>query len=132
MALPQAGVGLSCLRLVRNASFAADVTDAAILTVPFKCRIVTMMGFMEAIGGTTDFTDVDLEVQNGTTVINTTAIAIVQASAIVTGSGAVGSPDTDALAALAENDVLHLDIDITGGSSPTGVGCGVDIWVARE
>ncbi|MFQ5915377.1 MAG: hypothetical protein ACE5JS_19585 [Nitrospinota bacterium] len=103
----------------------ATTTDALLFKVPFKCRIVKVIGAVGAIGGTVDPTDVDLMIENGTTDILSAQIAAVDASAIasapVTGTVAAGQD------ALAEDDVIHLDVTVTGGTSPTVDD--VDVWV---
>ena len=100
------------------------------LKVPFKCRIVYCTAGYEAIGGSTDPTDVDVDLENGTTDIGD-PIAIWDSSAAISGGPVAMTPDSgqDDLAA---GDIIHLDVDITGGSSPTVDGVWATLWVVRE
>ncbi len=135
--LPAPGAGMLCIPLVHEAQFTADIDFGAAggldIKVPFKCRVVAIAGTVRAIGGSTVFTDVDVTVRkyDGTTGTNLTsaALALVDSSAIVAG-GAVGSlATTEASLILAANDRLQVKIDITGGSSPTGDGLLVHVYV---
>jgi hypothetical protein len=96
--------------------------------VPWKGTILKIQAGVQAIGGTTDPTDVDVDVENGTTDI-CDLIAVVQSSAIIAG-GAEDTPDSGE-EVVAEGDVLHLDVDVTGGSSPTVDGVYADVYIAR-
>jgi hypothetical protein len=97
--------------------------------VPFKCRILKMKAGVEAIGGSTDPTDVDVDLENGTVDIGD-PLAAVDSSTIVSG-GVEGTPDSgqDDLAA---GDIIHMDVDVTGGSSPTVDGVWAELVVVRE
>ena len=109
---------------------AASADSVLTMRVPFKCRIVEYRAGVEAIGGTTDPTDVDIDLENGTTDIGD-PVAAVGSSAIVSGGSAAGTPDSgqDNLVA---GDIIHMDIDITGGASPTVDGVWAELIVVRE
>ena len=100
------------------------------MRVPFKCRIVEYRGGVEAIGGTTDPTDVDIDLENGTTDIGD-PVAAVESSAIIAGGSAAGTPDSGQ-DDLAKDDVIHMDVDITAGTNPTVDGVWAELIVVRE
>lgn len=127
MGAPSAHVGDSfTIPIVHHAQITADDTGGTTFTVPFKCRIVKANGTVEAIGGGTPFTDVDLKIKHGSTTVCT--LAAVDGSAIVSGGGNA-SPDY----AIDAGEVLELEIDITGGAStPTADGIGVNLYCVRE
>ena len=108
----------------------ATTADAALFRVPFKCRIIAVYGAVAAIGGTVNPTDVDLMIENGTTDILSAQLPAVDGSAIASTppkGTLVSGQDT-----LAEDDVIHLDVTITGGTSPTADGVDVWIYAVRE
>ena len=103
--------------------------DVATLVVPCKCRILTIYGGVHAAGGSTIMTDLDLTVENGSTDINSTALAVVNSSAVTNTANTNPDSGQDDLAA---GDVLHLDATVTGGSSPTADGAYAILWCVRE
>lgn len=112
--------------VVHHAQITTDDTGGTTFKVPFKCRIVKAVGTVEAIGGGTPFTDVDLVIKEGSTTVCT--LAAVDSSAIVSGGG-TAAPDY----ACDADDVLELEIDITGGAStPTADGINVCLYCVRE
>lgn len=127
--LPHVNVALVPIRLqiTKALTSAATTADVAKVVVPYACRVHKVTPVHGTSGGGTPFTDLDVDVENGTTDI-VTAMALVDSSADV--NTAVG-PETAALGVLAAGDVLHLDAVTTGGSSPSLVGYGVDLWVSR-
>lgn len=128
-ALPSAGVGSTFTIPIFYGAFTADVSVGPTVTVPYKCRILGLNGQVCNIAGTTVFTDVDLVLKNVTQSVTIATIAAVNGSTRVSG-GATSTPTTNNT--LAANDVLEMEIDITGGSSPTATGCFVLIHCIRE
>ncbi len=125
------GVGdIYCLPIEVGRQVAATLADAQIVKVPFKGRIIKVVGGVGAIGGTVDPTDVDLMIENGTTDILSALIPAVNGSAIAATplTGAIASGEDD----VAEDAVIHLDVTVTGGTSPTVDGIWVHIWIVRE
>lgn len=114
------------LPIIHHAQITADDTGGTTVNVPFAGRIVKAVGTVEAIGGGTPFTDVDLVVKHGSTVVAT--LAAVNSSAIVAGGG-TAEPNYS----IAADEDLELEIDITGGaSSPTADGINVLLFIVRE
>jgi hypothetical protein len=102
----------------------SDLTTGPTRKVPFKGRIVKVLGNVDAIGGTTVHTDIDIVIKDGSTVVAT--CAAVDGSAIVSGGAIVETNhEVDA------GDVLEMEIDITGGSSPTADGVSAQLWIVR-
>lgn len=132
MALPPAGVPLFLLPVVCKKQISQDTTDAALQVVPCDLQVHEIWPLCDSIGGTTVFTDVDVMIENGTTDIMSAELACVDASAIVGSATTFKVPSTDALSLLSKGDVLHLDINITGGSSPTGEGIGALLVCSRR
>lgn len=123
---PSINCPLHVFRLQQHAAITASGDSIVTYKVPFDCRIVKIKGGVEAID---DATDVDLDVEVGTTDL-CDPIAVADSSAIVSG-GVWATPDSGE-EDLDADDVLHLDVDITGGSSPTVTGAYVEVWVVRK
>ena len=130
---PSAHVGcMVSIPITHHAQITADDTGGTTFTMPFKGRLISAVGTVEAIGGTTVFTDVDLVVKNGTKSETLCTLAAVDASAIVSGGGTSG-PASAGVADFEEGDVMELEIDITGGGgSPTADGITVVLYCMRE
>lgn len=112
--------------VTHHAQITTDDTSGTTFKMPFKSRIVKAVGTVEAIGGGTVFTDVDLKIKHGSTTVAT--LAAVDSSAIVSGGG-TAEPDY----AIEADEVLELEIDITGGAStPTADGITVCLYCMRE
>ena len=124
-----------CIPLIETRQVTADIafSAGADVLVPFRCRVVGIVGVCAAIGGTTEFTDVDLNVRgfDGTTGVNLLSadIPVVNSSTLAEGGLAGTLQDTDAELTIEANERLQLDIDVTGGSSPTADGVGVYVYV---
>ena len=128
---PAPGVGdIFCLPIEVGRQLAATTTDAQVVKVPFKGRIIEVVGGVGAIGGTVDLTDVDLMIENGTTDILSAQIPAVNASTIAATppTGAIAGGEDD----VAEDAVIHLDVTVTGGTSPTVDGVWVHVWIVRK
>lgn len=129
MALTHPGVALIPLTLVTCVAITSATTTASArkLVVPFACRVRKVTAVHGINAGSTKFTDIDIDVENGTTNIISTMV-------LVDNSADVDTPDeadSATLEVLAENDVLHLDVVTTGGSTPTAIGYGCTLWVER-
>lgn len=118
-------------------SYFPQVTTTDITTtgpkvkIPFKGRVVKAQGKVRVTGGTTPHTDVDIIFKNETQSDAVVATApAVDASTIAAG-GAIVSPASGAVAEFNANDVMRMEIDVTGGSSPTVDGCEGILWVER-
>ena len=124
--------GLLAITLMETRQVTVDIAAAAgaFWTAPFAGTLLAVQGLINAIGGTTVFTDVDLDVKVGATSLLAAVIPIVQSSAI--DKTALGLVAGAAANSFALSDRLDLDIDITGGSSPTGDGIGVILWVVPD
>jgi hypothetical protein len=125
------GVGdIYCLPIDVGRQLTATTTEAQKVKVPFKGRMIKVVGGVGAIGGSVVPTDVDLMIQKGVTDLLTAPIPAVDASAIA------ATPPTGSVVAaqeaLAEDDVINLDVTVTGGTSPTVNGIFVHIWLVRE
>lgn len=106
----------------------SDDTTGSTYKVPFKGKIIAALGTVEALGGGTNFTDVAFVIKNGTQSTTIVTLNPVASSAIVSG----GDVDTSLDAAVAADDVLEMEIDITGGAgSPTVAGMNCQLWIAR-
>ena len=126
------GVGdVIALRLQAAVQITADEANVVREVVPFGCRVVHVVAGAQAIGGTTVFTDVDVTVMNGATDLLASRIAVVNASTLAApAEGTLHA--TAANQKLSAGDVLDLDVDITGGSSPTMDGCYATVYAVRE
>lgn len=103
---------------------AADSTTADRFKLPFPARVVGIRAGCSKLAGSTPHTDVDITVKKGSTDLLTGRIAVVDSSAIQGAGGLEGTLSATAADLLcAEGDVLNLDVDITGGSSPLS-----DVW----
>lgn len=125
MTYPAPSVPLVCLRLQQTKTITASADSVVTKKVPFPMRILEIRAGVEGID---DATDVDLDIENGTTDL-CDPLPVADSSAIVAG-GVVDTPDSGQ-EDLAAGDVLHLDIDITGGSSPDVDGCWIELWGHR-
>lgn len=137
MALPlSAGVGnVVAIPVIHPKQITGDVQETVYKVYPgIKGRIIKVVGVPGIHGGTTVVTDLDLLAYKSTTVLHSTAIPAVNASTAAS-TDAVLSPTlttTAASVAIAEDDYLAVDYDITGGNSPTIDGAGVIFYIARE
>lgn len=137
MALPlSAGVGnVVAIPVIHPKQITADVQETVYKVYPgIKGRIIKVVGVPGIHGGTTVVTDLDLIAYKSTTALHSTAIPAVNASTAAS-TDAVLSPTlttTAASVAIAEDDYLAVDYDVTGGSSPTIDGAGVIFYIARE
>ena len=122
--------GIICIPLVDFIQRTATVADVATAIVPCKGRVVAISGWVGTIGGTTDPTDVDLMVEKGTTDLHTLIPAV--NSSTDAGPLMATLVTTAASLAVAAGDILHLDITVTGGTSPTIDGIGAHVFIARE
>jgi len=106
----------------------SDDTTGTTTKVPFKGKVIAALGTVEALGGGTNFTDVAFVIKNGTASTTIVTLNPVASSAIVSG----GDVDRTLDAAVAEDDVIEVEIDITGGAgSPTAAGMNVCLFIAR-
>lgn len=110
----------------------ADITTAGPKAkMPFKGRVIKAQGKVRAAGGSTVHTDVDIIFKNETKADQVIATCpAVDASTIAAG-GAIVSPASGAVAEFDANDVIRMEIDQTGGSSPTADGCEGVLWCER-
>lgn len=129
--MPAAPVGdFFCIPIIYTKQVTtADVTTGPTVTTPCKCRIISMTGQIGVVGGTTVYTDIDLVIKNATESVTIGTIAVWNASA--TTNGGPCTP-TAAYADLASGDVLEMEIDVTGGASPTVDGVAAYLWCVRE
>jgi len=138
LSLPRSGGEIIAVPLIETRQVTADLAGGASVTIPmpFKGRVVGAVGFCSVIGGSTEFTDIDLTVQNASNSdanMLTGVIPVVDSSAIVRTSAVhIGPNTTIASARFAVGDNIELVVDITGGSSPTANGVGVLLLVVRE
>ena len=130
MGYPGKHVVLIPLVLTAKDGLTTTTADAATLDVPFDCYVHKVQALRPILGGTTVFTDIDIDVENGTTDL-TDLLASVDASAVV--DGVEDDPDSATIATLTDGDILHLDVTCTGGGgSPTATGAGAIVWVSRR
>lgn len=130
MASLSGGVGdVYTLNLTHHATVTtSDDTSGTTYKVPFKGKVIAALGTVEALGGGTNFTDVAFVIKNGTQSSTIVTLNPVASSAIVSG----GDIDRTLDAAVAEDDVLEMEIDITGGAgSPTVAGMNCQLWIVR-
>lgn len=120
------GVPVYELRFYHKTQITGDDTTGITKKVPFSGRVIKVQGEVEAIGGTTVATDVDLVFKDGATTIGTAAP--VDSSAIVSGGSIVEVTPYKVTA----GDVIEMEIDVTGGNSPTVDGIGGSVWIARD
>lgn len=123
---PALDAPLHCFRLRQAEAITASGDDIATYKVPFACRIVLIKAGVEEID---DATDVDIDVESGTTDL-CDPLAVADSSAIVAG-GVESAPDSG-VETLAAGDILRMDVDLTGGSSPTIEGAWAEVWVIRQ
>ena len=102
----------------------AGGADALIAKVPFKCRMLRALCGSESVSGSPSALTLMLE--NGTTDIFSAEADISDPTAPVEATIASGQD------ALAKDDVLHVDITFTGGTTPKVEGAYCHLWVARE
>lgn len=124
-AFPSMQGSLTPLTLRQTKLITASGDSIVTKKVPFRCRIVTIWAGVEGID---DATAVDVDLENGTTDIGD-PITVATGSAIVAG-GVEGAPDAGQ-EELAAGDVIHMDIDITGGTAPDINGAWATLWVQR-
>lgn len=110
-------------KAITSATTSASVAKAR---VPCKGRIVGFTPLYGSSGGSTPFTDLDLDVENGTTDIFA-GHAVIDSSADTTTE-----PTVTGSRVVADGDILHLDAVTTGGSTPSLVGYGYMVHIARE
>lgn len=91
--------------------------------VPFKCRILKIKSGAEAENCSA--CTVDLE--NGTTDLVAAPVDMISSGSLIAG-GVEATPDSGS-EALAEGDILHMDVDLTG-TTIDGVWC--EVVVVRE
>ena len=121
-----------CLPFPCCRQIAATTTDAFTLKPGFKGRVVGASASVGLIGGTTEATDVDIMFEKTATDILAAQIAAVQSSAVVSG-GALGTlSTTSADLAFTATDIFHMDVTLTGGSSPTVDDVMGFLFVVRE
>lgn len=124
-----------CIPVIHPKQIGADVAAGTHKVYPgIKGRIVKVVGIPGIQGGSTPVTDLDLIVKKNTTSLHSTAIAAVDSSTAAS-TDAVLSPTlstTAATVAIAVDDYLTVDYDITGGSTPTIDGAGALVYIARE
>lgn len=126
---PHAGVGMFVVPISYVVQKTADDTSGPTVTIPVACRIVHAVGYVEAVGGTTVATDVDLVVKNVTQSTTICTLAAVDGSAIVAAGGTASPTSNDGVNAA---DVIEVEIDVTGGASPTIDGVHVLLYCVRE
>lgn len=128
----QATGKIICLSLIQAVQLTTAATHAsqAQVRVPADGTIVAVEPIAGIIGGTTEFTDIDGMVENGTTDLFAANHALVDSSAIVMSSAP--SVETEAKKRVAAGDVLHLDLVTTGGSSPEADGFGFNVFIALD
>lgn len=124
-AWPPLNTPIHCFHMRQAEAITASGDDIATYKVPFPCRIVRIKAGVEEID---DATDVDIDVESGTTDL-CDPLPAADSSAIVSG-GVEDDPDSG-VEVLAAGAVLHMDVDITGGSTPTVEGCWGEVWVVR-
>lgn len=124
---PGLNVPLYCFRLQQAAAITASGDSLVTYEVPFNCTAILVKAGVDEID---DATDVDIDVEVGTTDLTSAVMAVADSSAIV--SGGVEVAPLAAAATLTAGDVLHLDVDVTGGTSPTIEGCWAEVWVTRR
>lgn len=130
MAYPGKHVPLIPFRLQAKDGLTTTTQSAATYEVPFDCYVHKIQGLRPVLGGTTVFTDVDIDVENGTTDL-CDLLAAVDSSTVQTG--VEDDPDSATIATLADGDILHLDVTVAGGGgTPTATGAGAIVWVARR
>jgi hypothetical protein len=129
MGMPNIRVPLVPIHLVA-VGVAADNTTADRRKAPWPGRVHDVWAGTSRAYGTTPHTDVDITVKKGATDLLTARIAATDASTPAAG-GLQGSLVTvEASLTLAAGDILNLDVDITGGSSPL-TDCWATVWVER-
>lgn len=128
---PAPNGALECIRLDPGRQLTSTTASAAQWVAPFGGRIMGVRGGVQAIGGTVDPTDVDLDPEIGTADILSAPIPAVDSSTIAAGGLAGTLEDTEAELTFSAGDVLHLDVTITGGTSPTVDGVWCDIYYVR-
>lgn len=120
------GVGdLTCIPLkVSTQIGTTGKADALVAKVPFDCRIVSAECGSETVAGTP--TTVTMMLENGTTDIFSAEADIKTPTSPVTASVLAAQEK------LTKGDVLHLDITISGGSTPLVDGAYCNLFVVRE
>lgn len=133
MVYPAADVGdMVCIPLKGAVQQTADNTAIVNVKVPFACQVVGIEAHAEAIGGTVDPTDYDVTVMNGATDLLSARIPVVNSSTLAATPVSGTLTATEANRHLAADDVLSLDGDITGGTSPTVDGVYANVFVIRK
>ena len=126
------GVGdVVAFRLQSGANIAADEANVVREVVPFDCRVIAVTAGAQAAAGSTPFTDVDVTVMNGSTDLLASKIAVMDSSTLAAPAAGTLST-TSASLNLSSGDVLDLDVDTTGGSSPTLTACFATVWAVRQ
>ena len=131
MGYPSRSTPLIPLRLSRVGLAADESTGGAGYVAPFACHVHAIIVGCSKLGGSTPHTDVDVTVKKGSVDLLSSRVAIVDSSAIVARSAAGTLSTVSGALEVAAGDVLYLDVDITGGSSPL-TDVWVDVWVSRS
>lgn len=135
LVLPKSHAPIGVFTLMEPRQVTVDIAAAAsaYFIAPFAGRILGVVGFCHVIGGSTVHTDIDLDLQKATTTMLASVVPVVNSSAIVkTTAVVIAASATIAAARFAVLDVLNLEIDITGGSTPTADGVGLHVFYVRE
>lgn len=127
MGFPSLQANLHCLKMVQGTNLVAGGgASLATLLVPFDCRIVKIRA---GVHGIDDATAVDVDPEVGTTDLLATPLNVATSSAVIAG-GAESDPDN--VKDLAAGDILHMDVVMTGGSTPDCIGAWCEVWVVRK
>lgn len=128
------GMPVVCIPLRESRQLTTDRDFGAgpDVKVPFKCRVVAIVGGADAAAGDVVATDLDLTVRKydgstGTPLC--AAIPVVNGSTKVDGGIVATLEDTEAELTLAAGNRLQLKQDVTGGTNPTFDGVWADVYV---
>jgi len=130
-----AGVGnVVAIKVVHPATISADVQETVYKVYPgFAGKIIGVQAIAGIYGGTTVVTDNDLTFYKSTTALNSTKLAVYDSSTAITGTSLTATlTATEAQLQFTTSDYFSIDYDVTGGSSPTIVGCGAIFYVERH
>lgn len=126
-----AGKNIVCVPLIRLAAVSATTADIATALVPFRGRIVAVVARAHAMAGSTICSDGDVMIEKGTTDILSAAIAVINAATLQSStSGTLTATAGDLL--VTPGEILHMDITVAGGSSPTITGIEAQVYIMRE
>jgi len=130
--VPAGGVG-HVVMIKLGPAGQVTVDDVAVIeeVIPFACEVFAIYADAKAIGGTTDPTDVDVTVKNGAVDLLAARIPVVNGSTLITAPLAGALTTTLANLQLAAGANLNLDVDVTGGSSPTCDELHATVWAIR-